>query len=184
MLAPMNARSTLLFSGSAILLIAPLLAGAAQAPRCSDLYDDAQRLACYDAAFGKPVRPGTAPVAPQAAPTVGQSPAQAPAQSAVQSATRAPVAPVPGARIAPPVPEPPPAEKAPSSLTASISSLRRLSDERFVVTLDNGQVWEQIERDRAAEVKVGDRVTVRKAMLGSFVLVTASKVQTKVRLRP
>jgi hypothetical protein len=183
MLGPMNARSTLLFSGSAILLIAPLLAGAAQAPRCSDLYDDAQRLACYDAAFGKPVRPGAAPVAPQA-PAVGQSPAQAPVQSSVQSATRAPVAPVPGARIAPPVPEPLPAEKAPSSLTASISSLRRLSDERFVVTLDNGQVWEQLERDRAAEVKVGDRVTVRKAMLGSFVLVTASKVQTKVRLRP
>jgi hypothetical protein len=169
----MNARTRLLISGSAILLVAPLVAGAAQAPRCSDLYDDAQRLACYDAAFGKPVRPGAAP----------QAPATVQAPAAVQAPARAPVAPAPGARIAPPPPAAPPAEQAPSSLTAAIASVRRISDERFVVTLDNGQVWEQLERDRAAEVKVGDRVTVRKAMLGSFVLVTANKIQTKVRLR-
>jgi hypothetical protein len=182
----MNARTRLLISGSAILLIAPMAAGAAQAPRCSDLYDDAQRLACYDAAFGKPARPGAAPLAPQA-PSAVQAPAQSPAQAAAQASTqvppRAPVAPAPGARIAPPPAAAPPAEQAPSSLTAAIASVRRISDERFVVTLDNGQVWEQLERDRAAEVKVGDRVTVRKAALGSFVLVTANKVQTKVRLR-
>ena len=156
---------------------------AQQAPRCSDLFDDVQRLACYDAAFGKPVRPGNASSpAPVAQAPVAPAQSQAPVQASTPAPVRAPAAPAPGARIAP-VLEAPRAERAPSSLVAAISALRTLADERFVVTLDNGQVWEQLERDRTAEVKVGDRVTVRKAALGSFVLVTANKVQTKVRLR-
>jgi len=148
-------------------LFAPLIAGAAQqAPRCSDVFDDAQRLACYDAVFGKPTR--SSPAAGIAAP-VAAAPVVA--------------VPVPAATAA----APPASSGSPSTASASVvgnvSAVRWLADERFVVTLDNGQVWEQLERDRSAEVKAGDRVTVRGAMLGSFVLVTAGKVQTKVKRR-
>ena len=47
--------------------------------------------------------------------------------------------------------------------------------------LDNGQVWEQTEPMPSAIVKVGDEVTVKKALFGSFTLVTAGRIGTKVR---
>lgn len=49
------------------------------------------------------------------------------------------------------------------------------------MTLDDGQVWSQIERDAAVEVAVGDKVTVRPGLLGSNILVTRAGVQTKVK---
>jgi hypothetical protein len=57
----------------------------------------------------------------------------------------------------------------------------RRADGRLVVTLDDGQVWSQIERDAAVEVAVGDKVTVRPGLLGSNILVTRAGVQTKVK---
>jgi hypothetical protein len=50
-----------------------------------------------------------------------------------------------------------------------------------VVTLENGQVWTQIQVDVRARIAVGDTVTIKKAALGSHMLVTASRYATRVR---
>jgi hypothetical protein len=158
-----------IYGAVALLAVAPHLY-AQQAPRCSDLYDDAQRLACYDAAFGKPARSSSAAAAPRA-------PAAAPA-----SASTAPPA-VRAAPVAPPAAVAQPAPRAaaePKNVSATISEVARRADGRFVVTLDNGQVWAQLERDTAVEVAAGDKVTVRRGMLGSNILVNRAGLQAKV----
>lgn len=55
------------------------------------------------------------------------------------------------------------------SLTATIVSLRTLADGRWLLDLDNGQQWRQVETARLA-LKPGDRIRIREAALGSFLL--------------
>lgn len=53
---------------------------------------------------------------------------------------------------------------------------------RWVVTLDNGQVWEQ--RETAAESrrpKPGDMVKIKKASLGSYLLSAPNRGSSRVR---
>lgn len=53
---------------------------------------------------------------------------------------------------------------------------------RWVVTLDNGQVWEQRETTAAAQrPRPGDAVTVRKASLGSYMMSVAGRGASRVR---
>jgi hypothetical protein len=118
--------------------------------RCLEIFDDPQRLACYDSLFGKPVRPRVA---------------------------QAPAAPVPA-----PDPDPEPEPEPAQPVTARITAVSRFNNERFAITLDNGQLWTQLERDLAAEVRIGDTVQIRPAALGSWMLVTRGGVRTRVRL--
>ena len=67
------------------------------------------------------------------------------------------------------------------SVTATVTALERRRDGLFVATLDNGQVWSQSEVDSRAEVRVGDTVTVRRGTLGSYLLVTAAGIGTRVK---
>lgn len=170
-------------------------AAAAGDPKsCASIDDDSARLACYDAAVGRSLRPSTA--APAAAPAAAksvqrQAPASAPASVPVASA-QAPAAaaakdPVAefglsdSARAARDPVKAAQAAAAPQSVTAKVISVRWRKYGEFVVTLDNGQVWEQTEPMPSAIVKVGDVVTVKKALFGSFTLVTAGRIGTKVR---
>jgi hypothetical protein len=77
--------------------------------------------------------------------------------------------------------EPDPAKRKPSSITAAVAAVTRGRDTRFVITLDNGQVWRQIETLSQARVDVGDTITIREASLGSFLLVTSNRIATRVR---
>lgn len=185
MLGTMNIKTTGRFLGAvAILAGAPLYAQ--QAPRCSDLFDDAQRLACYDAAFGKPSR---APAGNAAAPSTSApaaragvtAPASVAAPSPAPVVRAAPVAPVAAPAPAPAATPEPAAQ--PLVGTSSVTQVSRTANGRFIATLENGQVWAQLERDPTAEVQVGDQVTVRKASLGSYMMVTRSGVRTRVRLQ-
>jgi hypothetical protein len=72
------------------------------------------------------------------------------------------------------------AAAAPSSVTAKVTGVRFRKYGEFVVTLDNAQVWEQNESVPSAIVRVGDTVTIKKAVMGSYTLVTAGRVATKV----
>jgi hypothetical protein len=168
---------------------------------CVAVNDDMARLACYDRAFGRKAASST-----EAAVAVA---AAAGTAATAPSAARVPVAPTsaPPVRVAPTdatpvpvVPEDPVAEfglteaakqakdpakaaeaaKAPTSVTAKVISVRFRKYGEFVVTLDNGQVWEQNDPMSSAVVRVGDTVTVKKAVLGSYTLVTAARVATKV----
>ncbi len=161
----MNTRKTGSICILAAVIAIPVCAYAEDSHRCAQQFDDAQRLACYDAQYGKPmiVRPATGvAVTPStvAAPVVATPAAPAVAASKPRA----------------------PKDAAPSgNFTASISKLDLLHDGRFRATLDSGQVWTQLEPDKAAVLAVGDRVTVRKAVPGSFQLVTPAGVMTRVK---
>jgi hypothetical protein len=51
---------------------------------------------------------------------------------------------------------------------------------RTLSGLDNAQIWSQSEINSKANVRVDDLVTVRRAVLGSYLLVTGVGVATRV----
>lgn len=171
-----------------LLLAAAMLGGASPAvlaagdPRsCVAIADDAARLACYDRAMGHTAAPKPAPVAPTAT-----------AAPAATSAAAAPAAPVKKdpvgefglseqAKQAKDPAKAAEAAAAPDSITGRVMSVRWRKYGEFVVTLDNAQVWAQTEPMPSAVVRVGDTVTIKKALFGSYTLVTAGRIGTKVR---
>jgi len=189
-------------------LCAGLVAGASALPAwaasgsdgaaCVALNDDAARLACYDRAFGRKAASSSAAAAATGAAAAGTA-----ATGAAAAAPKSPTVASPAAAHAAPAPAAPkdpvaefglteaarqardPAKAAevaaaPTSVTGKVISVRFRKYGEFVVTLDNGQVWEQNEPMSSAVVRVGDTVTVKKAVLGSYTLVTAARVATKV----
>jgi len=58
------------------------------------------------------------------------------------------------------------------------SSVR--SNGRFIVTLDNGTIWSH-SQNHGVRVSVGDSITLKKASLGSYLLVTRDGVSTRVK---
>ena len=171
------------------LLAAALLGGASPAvlaagdPRsCVTIADDAARLACYDRAMGRTAAPKPAPVTPVA-------PAAAAAATSAAAAPAAPVKKDPvgefglseQAKQAKDPAKAAEAAAAPDSITGRVMSVRWRKYGEFVVTLDNAQVWAQIEPMPSAVVRVGDTVTIKKALFGSYTLVTAGRIGTTVR---
>jgi hypothetical protein len=131
--------------------------------RCAQVRDDAERLACYDHAFGKPTAAATAATT---------APVTAPAPKEQFGFTEGQVARNSGQSAA---------QTAPESVTAAITALDVRRDGKFVVTLDNAQVWAQSEFNSQADVEIGDRITVRRGMLGSYLLVTKAGIGTRVK---
>lgn len=150
---------------------------------CARVADDTARLACYDRSFGRPV---AVPVntAPPAGPAV--PPEAAPASPAVPAL--------------PPEPVPEPAEfgfkrgeieraqaarsededASSQSLAATVTSVESRRGQ-FTATLDNGQVWSQIEINPKVYLQAGDSVTVRRAVFGSYLLTGPQGVATRVK---
>lgn len=158
---------------------------------CAAVADDLGRLACYDAEYGRPEPESPAITemnqpAPAAAVAAG-----APAQAAMAAGSTGAV----GGGVAAASAEadfglskwtkrsldPDAAKALPQRITARIREVERQRDGRFLVTLENDQVWLQIETMSRARVAVADEVTIREASLGSFLLVTANEVATRVR---
>jgi hypothetical protein len=152
------------------------LASTDQASRsCAGIADDRTRLACYDALWRDtaaqssdmsitPAPPNSAAEAPQAA-----APAVDPMDDfgLSEAAKRAR--------------DPGKGEDANSSISGVVTTMRRQPAGELIVTLENGQVWTQISVDTRARVAVGDTVTIRRAALGSYMLVTANRYATRVR---
>jgi hypothetical protein len=136
---------------------------------CVAVNDDATRLACYDRAYGRNAASRNAATAAHAAPAAA-APKDPVAEFGLTEAAKQAKDPAKAAAAA----------AAPTSVTAKVISVRFRKYGEFVVTLDNGQVWEQNEPMPSAIVRIGDTVTVKKAALGSYALVTAARVATKV----
>jgi len=143
------------------------------AAKCVSIEDAAARLGCYDQAFG---RPAAAPAAASA--IVGGDAAAAASVDAARGVDEFGLSEAAKRQRDP--------EKAKDTMPTSISST--VSDVSFrptgevVVTLENGQVWTQAETvTTKARVKAGDEVTIRKAAMGSYVLVTPSRTAIRVR---
>lgn len=149
--------------------------------QCSAISNTAERLACYDRLAGR----APASEAPPSSSAAAAPPAAAPVSAAPAAATAAPrvittqdfglsklqkerangAANSPGEI---------------KSITAQVTGFREGSDGRPRVLLDNGQAWEY-EEDGDALLAVGDSVTIRRASLGSFLLVTPAKRVHRVR---
>ncbi len=145
--------------------LSALAATAADEPAgCRDIPDDVARLACYDAAFAR-ATPAADPVPPAA------------------TGKAAPAA------IAPPSPQPTPEELfgrdavaaealvreaagigRVEAIESTISSVTATAYGKQVVTLGNGQAWTQID-SAAVKLGPGDAVTIRRAALGSYLLI-------------
>ena len=166
--------------------------------RCVAIDDASARLACYDQVFG---RPATADVEPA---VVTGSAAGAGAAAAAGTATATSTTAGAGSAV-------PPAgassdatraveefgltdvakrkrdpEKAketmPESISSSVAGVSFQPTGEVVVALDNGQVWEQAEIvTTRARLKAGDVVTIRKAALGSYTMLTPSRMVIRVR---
>jgi hypothetical protein len=177
----------------AALVVSSQAPAAAATHQCSQLWDDTLRLGCYDTAFGKPHPPAgevasaatVAPAAPAAAAVAPAVPA-AVAGAAVVGAAAAPAASAaPHAASAPAataVPAPAAKEKAKSSepVKSVVTTVDKTLDGRFRVTLENGEVWQQLELYPAVQVKLGEQVTLRHASLGSMQLVTSVGLAARV----
>jgi hypothetical protein len=138
---------------------------------CAAMPEAAARLACYDrlaARAGARGNPDVAGVSPaEADPVVPATAVQAPGdtfgleQKRLREETSAP-----GAR---------------TEVQGSIAALLARRDGRMVIELDNGQIWATTEPDAQRILAPGSRVTIRRASMGSFLLVTDSRRSIRVR---
>ena len=66
------------------------------------------------------------------------------------------------------------------SVTATVRSLGRAGDGALLINLDNGQSWRQLSSNDVL-LRVGDAVTINRAVLGSFQMVVPSGRSAKVK---
>jgi hypothetical protein len=158
---------------------------------CASEADSARRLNCYDRIAAGLQGPATAAAAP-APPAPAAPPPTAPASPA--SPASAPSTPTP------PTPAPAadassnPAEfgvsngplaakrqtKSLKNISAVVTNVATRPRGELVVTLDNGQVWQQNEAVDYFPLHVGDAVEISSGALGSYVLSAPSRRYTKV----
>jgi hypothetical protein len=121
--------------------------------KCTEVRDDAARLACYD----------------RTVPSLRTLPPAAP----VAQAPKPPAPPVPpeqrfGAERLDKADKPPAMAEDVETITATLKDAYERSPGRWVFTLDNGQIWQQVVTQTLYGVKPGRKVTVEKALLGSY----------------
>jgi len=161
--------------------IAAHAAGSGSPQQCAAIDDEHERLACYDGIFRTPARSPSMPpaVAPVAAPAETSAAVGTTADAAVGVGPQADFGLTEAAKRAR---DPEKANGTMSdSITNTVASVSRRPAGELLVTLENGQVWTQLTPDQRANLAVGDTVTIKKAALGSHLLVTESRYATRVR---
>lgn len=148
------------------------LAGAAQQDplaavrACAKEKDDTQRLACFDAVVAK-------------APSMANSATVAPAVAMTPVLTKEEKFGLRGelkqekAKQAPELTEL-------QELQATVTKVASKPHGELILTLDNGQVWYEIQTESGIRVKVGDKVIIRPGALGSYSLVAPNRRSSKV----
>jgi hypothetical protein len=66
-------------------------------------------------------------------------------------------------------------------IEAVVTSVQRRPPSLQVLTLDNGQTWMQVEADNRGSLAEGDRVVIRRAALGSYLLNSTARPSMRVR---
>jgi hypothetical protein len=133
---------------------------------CAAEKDDARRQACFDAAVA---RARTAPASPASpAPAVVAVPLSKEERFGLHGDLKR--------EKAQEVPELQELEQ----LQAEVTKVSSKPHGELVVTLENGQVWTEIQPNSGARVKAGERVTIKPGVLGSFLLVPPNGRSTKV----
>lgn len=143
--------------------------------RCAQMKDSLERLVCYDQVFSGAAsapRSATAPVAPAVTPAPAAMPSPAPVAAPVAAAPAATPAPAAaddfGSDQVRRTEKQRQAEAGPSSLSAQVAGLKEYRQRLYLLTLDNGQVWQQMDMDSLFQVAVGDTVQIEKGRLGGY----------------
>jgi hypothetical protein len=140
--------------------------------QCAQLKDSLQRLVCYDRIF----QAGDASVpAPSAAPRTAApppAPVPAPAPRIVAAAPAVAAAPVAAPALGDESVQRKEKEKnkpaEPTSLEATITALKETRPQVVRLTLDNGQVWQQMDMSTVFQVSVGDSIRIEKGAMGGY----------------
>jgi len=144
---------------------------------CAVIQDDSSRLACYDNTFGRPAAPPARTVPPPATTAAPAAAASAGAATAAVTAAPQPVEkqveqfgldPEAARKQAARTSSPPPVE----SIESTVTDAKRRGTGELVLTLANGQVWMQSQADSRVWIKPGDVVTIKKAVFGSYLMVS------------
>lgn len=166
---------------------------------CMPQQDDAARLACYDKELGRtaataatraapdaPARSATVP-ARAATATVVPTPAKVPATAAPPAAPATAAAKSADFGMTPEllrkqqvqagIKAPP---RPPETLSAKVAKVGTYGNGLLVVTLDNGQVWQQQESGEAL-LEVGDPVKISRGTFGSLWMDNASHRRIRVK---
>jgi len=155
-----------------------------QARRCASQADSLQRLVCYDRLFGADA-PAPAALPPVAAPPAARPSAPPPVVAAPPVAAQSSPAPAAAPAAAPAqdfgadqlrrAPSETARDETPRTLTATVSSLRETRTSVFRVTLDNGQVWQQMDMDSLFHLQSGDVVEISRGKLGGYRMARQSR---------
>ena len=155
------------------LVLANAWAAAPAAPgieSCPKIADDKQRLACFDREFARLQQPSKAAEPPPAAlvaPTAAATqltPEQRMGLTSEQILQRQ------NSPSAPDLKE----------LTVKIQEVWANSTGRGLFSLENGQIWRQVEPDPNFRVKPGDTVHITKGALGSYFMSVNAHMSTRV----
>ncbi|MBO9879586.1 MULTISPECIES: hypothetical protein [Xanthomonas] len=121
---------------------------------CASVIDPLPRLACYDASY-PPSAAVRAAEADRGMREFGHNAAQAPAASTTQSA--------------------------PAQVSATVLAVAYQADGTRLVSLDTQQRWTLTEASSRGHLAEGERVVIRKAAMGSYMLVTPAGVALRAR---
>jgi hypothetical protein len=74
----------------------------------------------------------------------------------------------------------PPAEATePLEFVATVTALRQTVPNSRVITLDNGQVWQQLDMSSTFHPSVGDTIQVQKKMMGGYSMALAGEKKSQ-----
>ncbi|MBM4221391.1 MAG: hypothetical protein FJ170_05525 [Gammaproteobacteria bacterium] len=124
----------------------PTLAIGSELDHCRSIVGDRDRLACYDALAGDSTPAREPPATISAESLFGRDAAQTSAVLQQQTG------------VSPP-----------EMLDAEIRSIKTRASGRLLLTLQNGQRWEQVD-GRPLDLAAGEQVRIRKAAFGSHLL--------------
>lgn len=145
---------------------------------CAADADDARRLACYDRAAGRSVQQTTPSAAAAAAakstPTSASTLSAPAATPETKFGYRGDIAREELDRR-----EAEAQQDAPDRLEATVTEIAKQPHGQMVLTLDNGQVWEQ-KTAETLKIRVGDRIVIKNASMGSFLLVAPNNRTSRV----
>ncbi len=130
--------------------------------RCAAIASDATRLQCYDTLAGRPM------TAPQDLASTNHT-----LPTGTAASTTAPAATEPASSFGLSATQLNVAKPTTDAVQGRVVNLAESATQQLMVTLDNGQVWQLTGED--AHVNVGEQVTIRRAALGSFLLITKLK---------
>lgn len=154
-------RRTLVLSALAMAMAPAVFA--AESHACASVVDPTERLACYDAAFppADNVRIGT-----ETAEELRARALQEFGLSGAQKQAREPKQ-VRDAR--------------PERIEAAIRTVFSSATGERIVTLDNGQLWMLTEVSSKGRLVAGDAIVIRTAAMGSYMLITPSRIALRAK---